>query len=489
MRRLTLAAIVCLALAAPVQAQVTITYTFTNGTVANADEVNSNFATLAATALNRTGGTMTGNLLFSADNTKDIGASGATRPRDFFLGRNAAIAGTVTAASVTVTGGSHVAGSVYKQASNGLSLGGVAGSSFDFAVLNPAGSSTIIAVPTGTLNLLLSGNLTSSGSLTSTIAGGQFVADISGGTNNLFMNISNSGTQALIGIESSVGATVFTGTSAYATVLGNSGAKSVQFATNNAARVTIHASGGMSVGNVVDPGATNVSTAGQFLGTRTNPTTPQFAFVGATDTGIGVNSGSAAILEMVVGSRSAVWASDGSLSVIGRAFGTGVGGFGAYLAAGRNSSGGGAPGMLRVTDKAGTDQGVWSDSTGVLRIGATFPSEATGDTGGTIVGTQTSTRDTKNILGGFTDYRGALDAILRAPIYLFTYKGGRFGATVFTGIVADEFPQVMMDPSPDHPEGRSFSPVSAFGYTAAAIKALQQEIDALRNPYARLFRE
>lgn len=43
--------------------------------------------------------TMGANLLFSADNTYDIGATGATRPRDFFLGRNAAIGGTVSVAA------------------------------------------------------------------------------------------------------------------------------------------------------------------------------------------------------------------------------------------------------------------------------------------------------------------------------------------------------------------------------------------------------
>lgn len=39
------------------------------------------------------GGTLTGNLLFT-DATYDIGASGATRPRDLFLSRNAVIGGT-----------------------------------------------------------------------------------------------------------------------------------------------------------------------------------------------------------------------------------------------------------------------------------------------------------------------------------------------------------------------------------------------------------
>lgn len=48
--------------------------------------------------LQLTGGTLTGSLLFSADATFDIGASGATRPRDLFLGRNLAVAGTSTLA-------------------------------------------------------------------------------------------------------------------------------------------------------------------------------------------------------------------------------------------------------------------------------------------------------------------------------------------------------------------------------------------------------
>jgi len=43
-------------------------------------------ATAAATYLPLTGGTLIGNLLFSTDNTRDIGASGATRPRTIYAG-------------------------------------------------------------------------------------------------------------------------------------------------------------------------------------------------------------------------------------------------------------------------------------------------------------------------------------------------------------------------------------------------------------------
>lgn len=64
------------------------------------------------------GGTLTGNLLFT-DNLYDIGASGATRPRDFFLARNGTIGGTlsvtghVTLEGVTSTGATGTGALVY----------------------------------------------------------------------------------------------------------------------------------------------------------------------------------------------------------------------------------------------------------------------------------------------------------------------------------------------------------------------------------------
>jgi hypothetical protein len=57
-----------------------------------------------ATYLKLTGGTLTGSLYFSADNTYDIGASGATRPRDLFVGRNAVVNGTAKLVGVVSYG-------------------------------------------------------------------------------------------------------------------------------------------------------------------------------------------------------------------------------------------------------------------------------------------------------------------------------------------------------------------------------------------------
>ena len=61
-------------------------HVFTFRTVADQNQVNANFARIFADALDRTGGTMTGTLLFSPDNTIDLGASGANRPRRAYVG-------------------------------------------------------------------------------------------------------------------------------------------------------------------------------------------------------------------------------------------------------------------------------------------------------------------------------------------------------------------------------------------------------------------
>jgi hypothetical protein len=99
--------VLCLAgLAEPAAGQIAgPANVFTTGTTIVASEVNTNFSTVYANALNRTGGTMTGALVFSADNTHDIGASGTTRPRDLFLGRNATIGGTLSVTGAVTFGG------------------------------------------------------------------------------------------------------------------------------------------------------------------------------------------------------------------------------------------------------------------------------------------------------------------------------------------------------------------------------------------------
>src|SRR3990172_12504929 len=86
----------------PAAVTVTTTLTLTGATVAGTPTWSSSQAITLSTAAqpNVTSlGSLAANLLF-VDATYDIGASGATRPRDFFMSRNATIGGTATVAGL-----------------------------------------------------------------------------------------------------------------------------------------------------------------------------------------------------------------------------------------------------------------------------------------------------------------------------------------------------------------------------------------------------
>jgi fibronectin-binding autotransporter adhesin len=114
-----------LATAAPAAAQVTgPPFVYTAGTVIDPDEMNTNFSTIYDNALNRFAGVMAGNLTWLPDATYDVGASGGSRMRDLFVGRDAAIVrnatvggtfgvtGLSTLASLSVTGNATVGGTL-----------------------------------------------------------------------------------------------------------------------------------------------------------------------------------------------------------------------------------------------------------------------------------------------------------------------------------------------------------------------------------------
>lgn len=91
-----------------------------------------------------------------------------------------------------------------------------------------------------------------------------------------------------------------------------------------------------------------------------------------------------------------------------------------------------------------------------------------------------SMRAVKNVLREVSlKAEESLQRLLGTGVYEFTYKEGARTTTgdhktVYTGIMADELPEVM------HHNGRIFSPVSAFGEAVLAIKALASRIDQLQ---------
>lgn len=128
-----------------------------------------------------------------------------------------------------------------------------------------------------------------------------------------------------------------------------------------------------------------------------------------------------------------------------------------------------AAGYVVFVEKDGTQQNVWADNTGVMRVNTTRPLNGF-DTAGTVIGTQTSQRSTKNIYGEFIDYAGALSTILATPLFDFDYKSGSYNGQRFVGITTDDSPAFGMD------DGRSFNPVTAFGYTVAAFKEIERRL-------------
>jgi hypothetical protein len=204
---------------------------------------------------------------------------------------------------------------------------------------------------------------------------------------------------------------------------------------------------------------------------------PSVTFQTDADTGM-FRSGSD-VIGFAAGGVVRAYVSTQTLGLSDMARGTGGVG-GPLLAVGRNTSGAGAAGCVALTRRDGTMRYLWVDVTGNLLVHTAQPTEdnsTVSDTAGTVVGTQTSTRATKRAIAAFDDYRGALALIARTPLYRFQYRD--FDPdTPHVGIMADESPEFTRY------QGTAFDPVNAFGYTAAAIKALLQRVGALEAALA-----
>ena len=155
---------------------------------------------------------------------------------------------------------------------------------------------------------------------------------------------------------------------------------------------------------------------------------------------------------------------------------------GPYVACERNNNASTpSAGHILLQNRGATYYYFWPDASGNLRIGGSLIPTSANDTGGTVVGTQTSSLDSKNVLGEFSDDDDALAAILATPVYDFKYKSGAFNGEKFTGIITDYAPTFGMDRDAAHPAGKSLNEITAIGYTFAAFKALTRRIEELER--------
>lgn len=230
-----------------------------------------------------------------------------------------------------------------------------------------------------------------------------------------------------------------------------------------------------------------MTAAGALQASDGSVSAPTLGFKDDTDTGFYRDTNG--IQVALGGSNRASFAANtgsegASLSVNDGAFGTGFV-TAPFVLIGRNTSGSTAAGTLRLTTKGGAIHAIWVDASNNLRIGNGVPPTENGtnsDTGGTVVGTQTSSRDAKDVLGVFTDRPSALRTVLDTPLYRWRYKRGRgIQGEEFMGIITDDSPAFGMDRDEAHPGGKSLNVANAVGLLVAAIQEQQMQISALRK--------
>lgn len=160
-------------------------------------------------------------------------------------------------------------------------------------------------------------------------------------------------------------------------------------------------------------------------------------------------------------------------------YGNGAAGLVVQIGRNTNATNTGA-GSINFLSKAGTNGYVWQDAAGNMRINTAAPSNAN-DTAGTVIGAQTSTRDTKQDITDYSDYNSALSMIVNAPLHTFRYKKEVEGygensplAKTRIGYIADEVDPAFM-------VGNVIDQVSVNGIVMASIKELDLKIKGLSS--------
>jgi hypothetical protein len=143
----------------------------------------------------------------------------------------------------------------------------------------------------------------------------------------------------------------------------------------------------------------------------------------------------------------------------------------------------GSAGALNLINKNGVSGFLWQDASGQLRVGPIAPTGLT-DTTGTLLGANTSTRETKQDIMPFVDYQGALKLVTDAPLNYFRYTNEVLGygtdselAKTRLGFIADEVSPLFM-------HGNAIDQVSVNGILIGAVKALKLETDETRALFA-----
>lgn len=151
----------------------------------------------------------------------------------------------------------------------------------------------------------------------------------------------------------------------------------------------------------------------------------------------------------------------------------GSGGQGGTIQALRNTNAtNGAPGDMVMQRADGTANcHFYVDNSSNLRVlNNTVPTNSNLTTG-TVVGTQTSSLDSKDVIEGISSIEDVLAAVQAGAeaVRRFTYKNGAFNGEEFEGVVVDYAPHYGMDRDAQHAAGKSLNLVNAVGDLLRAV--------------------
>lgn len=159
----------------------------------------------------------------------------------------------------------------------------------------------------------------------------------------------------------------------------------------------------------------------------------------------------------------------------------GNGAAGPIITLGRNNNGTNTgAGSINFQSKGGTAGYVWQDNAGNVRINTSAPSNAN-DTAGVVIGTQTSTRNTKQDITDYTDYAAALNMVTSAPLHTFRYIKDVQGYGINSLLAKPRIGYIADEVSADFMWGNSIDQVSVNGILMASVKALNTKITDLQT--------